>query len=91
MDRNGEFKRVVVWDKNFCYDSANAVLTSLEKTDVKETHVKQLKTTTPADGVLKASVEVDGILSVTTKNDCTNTVVDTDESPIYCNGAALAN
>ena len=89
MDRNGEFKRVVVWDKNFCYDSANGFLETLEKTDVKETNVKQLNPNN-TDGVTLDLANDDDILSIEVVTDPSG-AKSLSEGSSYCTGTALAN
>ena len=55
MDRNGNFKRVIVFDDNYCYDSAKTgtgratALDEFQKTDIFVSDVVEV--TTPGDSV----------------------------------------
>ena len=66
MDRNGEFERVVIYDDNFCYDSAKAGLSDgFEKTDIKVTSVYEVETADSTNkNAVSASTVTDGDVQV---------------------------
>ena len=69
MDRNGNFKRVIIFDANYCYDSNKAGLTSgFEKTDIKVADVVEVD---PADGV--TATNYDDAAGTYTVAGCTGT------------------